>query len=260
MQIHNQTPIMPSYFFMFFCATSLLLQSLSAKTEFSLQMPKEVAKIYYEMKGLDTKPQEQNQNSDEKQGGKNNKKQTQNNDEQTSKKATKTQNINMQINTQKDSKKISKVSNKIQALLQAKKATKAAQTTHYFPQDVLPPLQQPPSFEQTLLGYQDSYAQNQQLCQMGDKLACFYAGQAILYAGGDLFQAQQYYWLSCALGMQLSCDEYQKISMGVDMLYHLYYQRWNHKVWVGNIRTKSGKYIPAQKVRPTYKIRNMQPR
>lgn len=251
-----------SVFLLFCLVLCSITTAFGAKTEFSLQMPPEVAKIYYEMKGLE--PQEQSQNSNDKKGSKkedkNNKKQAQHNNEKTPTKAIKEPNINTQITTQKDAKNISKVSKRIQALIQSKQATKSAQTTHYFPQDVQPPIQKPPSFEDALTQSQNDYPQNQQLCQMGDKLACFYAGQAVLDLGGDLSQAQQYYWLSCALGMQLSCDEYQKISMSVDMLYLLYYQRWNHKVWVGNIWTKDGKYIPSQKVRPMYKIRDMQPR
>lgn len=214
----------------------------SAKSEFSLQMPQEVAKIYYEMKGLDmnggenASQKEQNpQNSDDKK----NKKQ--------------------KAKEEKKAKKEAKNKN-IEYFIDSKKSQKSAQTTHYFPNDVPPPIEQPPSFEEIIARSVNEYPQNQQLCQMGDKKACFFAGQAILYTGGDLGSAQQYYWLSCALGMQLACDEYSKISMSVDMLYRQYFQRWQHKVWVGDIITKKGKYIELQKVRPAYKIRNMQPR
>ncbi|MGX2972314.1 hypothetical protein [Helicobacter sp. T3_23-1059] len=225
----------------------VLAQGLDAKQDFELQMPKEVAKIYYEMKGLS--PQEA-QNPNDK-----NAKNTNNNENLKKKKAQK----NEQNNTQAKDKK-SKSSQHIKSFIESKKSQKSAQTTHYFPQDVPPPIEPPLSFEEILANSANQYPQNRQLCQMGDKKACFFAGQALLYMGGDLAQAQQYYWLSCALGMRLACDEYSKISASVEMLYLANFRRWKHKVWMGDFFTKSGKYIELQKVAPIPKIRDMQPR
>ena len=225
----------------FICAT--LLFGKPTKSEFSLQMPQEVAKIYYEMKGLSN---EENSSQDKQ----NPQSQNKNDDKSNKKKKEK---------ETKKAKKEAKNKN-IEYFIDSKKSQRQAQTTHYFPNDVPPPIEQPPSFEEIIARSVNEYPQNQQLCGMGDKKACFFAGQAILYTGGDLGSAQQYYWLSCALGMRLACDEYSKISMSVDMLYRQYFQRWQRKVWVGDIITKKGKYIELQKVRPAYKIRDMQPR
>ncbi|MGX3043823.1 hypothetical protein [Helicobacter sp. T3_23-1056] len=219
------------------------LQYGVAKQDFELQMPKEVAKIYYEMKGIS--PQEA-QNPNDKNANNANK------ENPKKKKAQKNEQNPAQTNDKK--------SKSIQSFIESKKSQKSAQTTHYFPQDVPPPIEPPLSFEEIISKSVNEYPQNRQLCQMGDKKACFFAGLALLYTGGDLAQAQQYYWLSCALGMRLACDEYSKISASVEMLYLAHFRRWKHKVWIGDFFTKSGKYIELQKVSPIPKVRDMQPR